>query len=50
VRILSGGPRLCQKGDFDAGNGTGMLTILVEYVFDDGGNYRIKSESRPVII
>jgi hypothetical protein len=50
VRILSGGPRLCQKGDLDAGNVTGMVPILVECVFDDAGNYRIKSESLPVII
>jgi hypothetical protein len=48
--MLSGGPRLCQKGDFDTGKGTGMLKILVEYVFDDGGNHRIKSETLPVII
>jgi hypothetical protein len=50
VRILGGGPRLCQKGDFDAGNSTGMLKILVECVFDDGCKYRIKSETLPVII
>jgi len=50
LRTLSGGPRLYQKGDFDAGNGTGMLKILVECVFDDGGEYRIKSETLPVII
>jgi hypothetical protein len=44
VRVLSGGPRLCQKGDFDAGKGTGMLKILVQCVFDDSGNYSIKSK------
>jgi hypothetical protein len=50
LRTLSGGPRLYQKGGFDAGNGTGMLNILVECVFDDGGGYRIKSETLSVII
>jgi hypothetical protein len=50
VRILSGGRRLCQKGDFDAGMDTGILKNLVECVFDDGGNYRIKSETLPIII
>jgi hypothetical protein len=50
--MLSEGRRLCQKGDFDAGKGTGILKILVEYVFDDGGKYlyRTKSKTRPVII
>jgi len=49
-RILSEGRWLCHKGDFDAGKDTGILKILVECVFDDGGKYRVKSETLPVII
>jgi hypothetical protein len=45
VRKLSGGPRIFRKGAFDAGKGIGMLKILVECFFDDGGKYRIKSEN-----
>jgi hypothetical protein len=48
--MLSEGRRLCQKGDFDAGKGTGILKILVECVFDEGGKYRTKSKTLPVII
>jgi hypothetical protein len=43
VRKQSGGQRVCQKGDFDAGKSTGKLTPLVDF-FYDCGKYRIKSE------